>query len=100
MVIIQQYFSNLKCVGGLAFFNEVAGADNGAATLPQIFRVCQLVQNIARFIKKVATDYVRGTDVYKVPAIDSIAASYVEIEKFFSATFKRFFTPCLLIHDA
>src|SRR5215813_307601 len=99
VVVIEQHFRDLESVGDLALSYKIIGADNGGTAFPHIFRTRQHIQNIARFIEKVAANDVWSATINQIPIVDSIVASEIKIEQLLSALLACFFAASLPIHN-
>src|SRR6185295_15480526 len=72
LFVAEQHLGDLKGVSSIAVPDQLTGRYDRSSPLPNVFRTCKSVQDIARMIAQVDAEDVERAQIDQVPIIDSI----------------------------
>lgn len=100
--VVQQDLDEAEGIGQIALADEVVGAGDGGAALPDVVGAGQLVEDIARFgeLEQVGSDHERGAEIAQIPGVDPVVAAHAEIVELRAASFGRLLAAGPLVHGA
>ena len=98
--VIHQQLGDPERVIDVAATDECERAQDGGAALHRSVGSCQRVQHVPGTVPQVLTDDPDGAPVDKVPGVDAVVSSQIELEQLAAALFGRLPAPGLPVHDA